>query len=160
MFKHLLVPLDGSGFAEAAIPYAIDLAAKYDSEITLIRVVMPPHMGEGSLSPESADFMIKMRDETHKESIDYLQQQKGSLRQQNFKVHYQVAESEDVAAEIISAVKSGTYDTVVMCTHGRGGISRWLFGSVAMRVLQSAEVPVLLIRPTAQPADKKAKLRE
>ncbi|MBP8948081.1 MAG: universal stress protein, partial [Candidatus Promineofilum sp.] len=37
--------------------------------------------------------------------------------------------------------------TVVMCTHGRGGLSRWLFGSVATRVLQSAAVPVLVVRP-------------
>lgn len=147
MFRHILVPLDGSGFAEAALPYALEMAAQFDSDITLLRVVMPPRMGEGALSPESANFMIRMRDDLYKEAIDYLKQQKGSLRQQNYRVHYQVAESEDVAAEIISAVKGGEIDTVVMCTHGRGGLSRWLFGSVATRVLQSVQVPVLVIRP-------------
>lgn len=147
MFRHILVPLDGSGFAEAALPYALEMAAQFDSDITLLRVVLPPRIGEGALSPESANFLIKMRDDLYKEAIDYLQQQKGSLRQQNFRVHYQVAESEDVAGEIISAVKGRDIDTVIMCTHGRGGISRWLFGSVATRVLQSAQVPVLVIRP-------------
>ncbi|MCL4803813.1 MAG: universal stress protein [Anaerolineae bacterium] len=147
MFRNILVPLDGSGFAEAALPYALEMAAQFDSDITLLRVVLPPRMGEGALSPDSANFLIKMRDDLYKEAIDYLQQQKGSLRQQNFRVHYQVSESEDVAGEIISAVKGGDIDTVVMCTHGRGGISRWLFGSVATRVLQSAQVPVLVIRP-------------
>ncbi len=156
MFRHILVPLDGSGFAEAALPYALELAAQFDSDITLFRVVMPPRMGEGALSPESANYMIKMRDDLYKEAIDYLQQQKGSLRQQNYRVHYQVAESEDVAAEIISTVRGGGIDTVVMCTHGRGGISRWIFGSVATRVLQSAQVPVLVIRPTGgRPAEGK-----
>lgn len=148
MFRHILVPLDGSGFAEAALPYALEMAAQFDSDITLLRVVLPPRMGEGALSPESANYLVKMRDDVYKEAIDYLQHQKGSLRQQNYRVHYQVAESEDVAAEIISAVKGGGVDTVVMCTHGRGGLSRWIFGSVATRVLQSAQVPVLLIRPT------------
>ena len=147
MFKHILVPLDGSGFAEAALPYALELAAQFDSDITLLRVVMPPRAGEGALSPESANFMIRVRDDLYKEAIDYLQLHKGSLRQQNFRVHYQVAESEDIAVEILSAVKGAGADTVVMSTHGRGGLGRWLFGSVATRVLQSAHVPVLLIRP-------------
>ena len=147
MFKHLLVPLDGSGFAEAALPYALELAAQFDSEITLLRVIMPPRPGEGTLSPESADLMIKLRDSLYREAIDYLQLHKGSLRQQNFKAHYQVVESDDIAAEIISSVRGSGVDTVVMCTHGRGGLSRWLFGSVATRVLQSAAVPVLVVRP-------------
>lgn len=153
MFKHIIVPLDGSGFAEAALPYALEMAAQFDSDITLLRVVMPPRVGEGALSPESANYVIRMRDDLYKEAIDYLQQQKGSLRQQNYRVHYQVVESEDIATEIINAVRGADADTIVMCTHGRGGLSRWLFGSVATRVLQSAHVPVLVIRPNgARPA--------
>ncbi len=151
MFKHIVVPLDGSGFAEAALPYALEIAAQFDSDITLLRVVMPPRIGEGALSPESANYVINMRDDLYKEAIDYLQQQKGSLRQQNFRVHYQVVESDDIAAEIISAVRGADADTIVMCTHGRGGLSRWLFGSVATRLLQSANVPVLVIRPSGAP---------
>ena len=151
MFKHIVVPLDGSGFAEAALPYALEIAAQFDSDITLLRVVMPPRIGEGALSPESANYVINMRDDLYKEAIDYLQQQKGSLRQQNFRVHYQVVESDDIAAEIISAVRGADADTIVMCTHGRGGLSRWLFGSVATRLLHSAPVPVLVIRPSGAP---------
>ncbi len=150
MFKHIVVPLDGSGFAEAALPYAMEMAAQFDSDITLLRVVMPPRVGEGALSPESANYVIRMRDDLYKEAIDYLQQQKGSLRQQNYRAHYQVVESEDIAAEIISAARGADADTIVMCTHGRGGLSRFLFGSVATRVLQSADVPVLVIRPKSQ----------
>lgn len=152
MFRHILVPLDGSGFAEAALPYALELAAQFDSEITLLRIIAPPRTGDSALSPESANFMIRMRDGLYKEAIDYLQLHKGSLRQQNFKAHYQVVESEDIAAEIISAVRGCGADVVVMCTHGRGGLSRFLFGSVATRVLQSAEVPVLVVRPKGERA--------
>jgi nucleotide-binding universal stress UspA family protein len=147
MYNHIIVPLDGSGFAEAAIPYALELAARFESQITLLRVIEPPRAREVALSPDSADMVIRLRDDLYQEAIDYLKSHKGSLRQQNFKVNFQVTESDDVAAEIINAVKSGEADTVVMCTHGRGGISRWLFGSVASRVLQTSEVPVLLIRP-------------
>lgn len=156
MFRHLLVPLDGSGFSEAALPYALEMAAQFDSDITLLRVILPPRAGEGALSPESADFMIKLRDDLYKEAIEYLQHLKESLRQQNYKAHYQVAESEDVAAEIISAVRGSGADTVIMCTHGRGGLSRWLFGSVATRVLQTAPVPVLAIRPSSVESTREA----
>jgi nucleotide-binding universal stress UspA family protein len=150
VFNHIIVPLDGSGFAEAALPFALELASRFDSQITLLRVILPPRAREGVLTPDSANFMIKLRDDLYKEAIDYLQAQKGSLRQQNFKVNFQVAESDDIAAEIINHVRGVGADTVVMCTHGRGGISRWLFGSVASRVLQTAAVPVLLIRPTGE----------
>jgi len=147
VFKHLLVPLDGSGFAEAALPYALELAAQFDSDITLLRVIAPPRLGEGALTPDSADFTIRVRDDLYKEAIEYLQFQKGSLRSQHYRAHYQVVEAEDVATEIINTARGVGADTVVMCTHGRGGLSRWLFGSVATRVLQSAPVPVLIVRP-------------
>jgi len=147
VFKHLLVPLDGSGFAEAALPYALELAAQFDSDITLLRVIAPPRLGEGTLTPDSADFTIRVRDDLYKEAIEYLQFQKGSLRSQHYRAHYQVVEAEDVATEIINIARGVGADTVVMCTHGRGGLSRWLFGSVATRVLQSAPVPVLIVRP-------------
>jgi nucleotide-binding universal stress UspA family protein len=147
VFKHIIVPLDGSGFAEAAIPYALELASRFESQITLLRVILPPRAREAAMSPESADMMIRLRDDLYQEAIDYLKAHKGSLRQQKYKVNFQAAESDDIAAEIINAVKSNEADTVVMCTHGRGGIGRWLFGSVASRVLQTAEVPVVLIRP-------------
>lgn len=152
MFKHLLVPLDGSGFAEAALPYALELAAQFDSDITLLRVIAPPRLGEGALTPDSADFTIRVRDDLYKEAIEYLQFQKGSLRSQHYRAHYQVVEAEDVATEIINTVRGVGADTVVMCTHGRGGLSRWLFGSVATRVLQSAPVPVLIVRPQSATA--------
>lgn len=152
MFKHLLVPLDGSGFAEAALPYALELAAQFDSDITLLRVIAPPRLGEGALTPDSADFTIRVRDDLYKEAIEYLQFQKGSLRSQHYRAHYQVVEAEDVATEIIDTVRGVGADTVVMCTHGRGGLSRWLFGSVATRVLQSAPVPVLIVRPQSATA--------
>lgn len=153
MYQHLLIPLDGSGFAEAALPYALNLARQFDSDVTLLRVIRPTRIGDGALSPEAADFLLKLRDDQYREAIEYLQAQKGSLRQQGYRAHYQVAEAEDVAAEIISASRGHNVDTIVMCTHGRGGLNRWLFGSVAARVLQAAEIPVLLIRPRTEVSD-------
>jgi len=111
VFKHLLVPLDGSGFAEAALPYALELAAQFDSDITLLRVIAPPRLGEGALTPDSADFTIRVRDDLYKEAIEYLQFQKGSLRSQHYRAHYQVVEAEDVATEIINTVRGVGADT-------------------------------------------------
>ncbi len=147
MFSHLLVPLDGSPFAAAALPYAKSLAAKFGSEITLARIILPPRFGDGALTVESADLLVRARDDLYAEAISYVQVTQAALQAEGYSAHYQVAEAEDIAAEIMRVVAESKADAVVMCTHGRGGLSRWIFGSVAARVLQIATVPVLIVRP-------------
>lgn len=150
MFKHLLVPLDGSSFSEAALPYALGLARQFDGEITLLRVILPPRMGEGALTPDSADYVIRVRDDLYDEAIAYVKGIQDELASQSIRTHFQVVESDDTAAEIVGFLHESTVDAIVMSTHGRGGLGRWLFGSVANRVLQSATVPVVLIRPSKE----------
>jgi len=152
MFTHLLVPLDGSQFAEAALPYAQTLAGQFDAEITLLRVVQPPRVGSGSLTPETADFVVQLRDELHGEAETYLKAQRDALRQQGYKAHYRLVEGEQVAEEIIRVAAEEASDTVVMSTHGRSGLQRWVFGSVADKVLRQARFPILLIRAQEQAA--------
>ena len=147
MFKHLLVPLDGSPFSEAALPYAVSLAEQYQGEVTLLRIILPPRFTEAPLTLSSADMLVRMRDDLYREAIAYCQRQQAALSNQRCSVHYQVAEADDVAEEINNRVHAVGADTVVMSSHGRGGISRWLFGSVAARVLQISTTPVLIVRP-------------
>lgn len=149
MFKHLLVPLDGSPFAEAALPYAVEMASRIGCEMTLLRAIMPPRFNDGALTIESADLVIRMRDDLYREAIDYCQRQQAVLSGHSLTVHYQVVESDDIAEEISNAAQACGADTIVMSSHGRGGLSRWLYGSVAARVLQVSVIPVLIVRPAA-----------
>lgn len=146
MFKHLLVPLDGSSLAEKALPAALSLAQKFDSEITLLRIVPPVYLAADVSGSSYGAVIGNLRQMAFAEAEVYLKEQKGSLRQQGYKVHTHLLEGEDVAHLILSLLESLNIDTVVMSTHGRGGLNRWVYGSVADKVLRQATVPVLLIR--------------
>lgn len=146
MFKHLLVPLDGSHLAEGALPVAMELASRFDSEITLLRVVRPPYIVSSVGGSAYAEMLMDLREQAHTEATDYLRALQGSLRQQGYPAHAHATEGEATAEIILDVAAELRVDTIVMSTHGRGGISRWVFGSVADKVLQRATVPVLLIR--------------
>ena len=146
MFKHLLVPLDGSHLSEAALPAAMALATKFNSDITLLRIAQPPYIPSHTSGKTYADLMVNMRQDTRKAVKSYLKEHKGSLRQQGYTVHAHFVEGESPAQSILDVAEGRDIDTIVMSTHGRGGVARWVYGSVADKVLRHATIPVLLIR--------------
>jgi nucleotide-binding universal stress UspA family protein len=86
-------------------------------------------------------------DEKQKEAAErYLLKLSGELRERGLSVKTAVRTGQNVALEIIEYAREKGVDLIVMCTHGRSGFSRWVVGSVALKVLTRAEHPVLLIR--------------
>lgn len=158
MFNHLLVPLDGSHLAEAALPAALELASKFKSKMTLVWVIQPPHLimtaANGSVY---AQLLIDMRNQSEQDAAVYLQNHQKALQQQGYTVQTQVTEGENVADALLEVAAGLQVDTIVMSTHGRGGISRWVFGSVADKILRQAAVPVLLIRAKEEVQDWRTK---
>ncbi|MCB8945606.1 MAG: universal stress protein [Ardenticatenaceae bacterium] len=146
MFKHILVPLDGSYLAEAAIPAALELASRFDSKVSLLRVTRTPYVASGLDGSAYAELIVTLRQQEYDEADEYLKMMQRNLRQQNYMVETYVREGEPVAELILDVAQEGGVDTIVMSTHGRGGVSRWVFGSVADRVLRHADIPVVLIR--------------
>jgi nucleotide-binding universal stress UspA family protein len=128
--------------AERALDEAEDLAKCFDSEIFLFQVVpFMPVYG----SPELVTPLIV--DEKQKESADrYLAGLAQKMKERGFKVATGVRTGQQVAVEIIDYARETGADIVVMCTHGRSGITRWLLGSVALKILTRGETPILLIR--------------
>lgn len=161
MFSHILVPLDGSHLAEAALPPALELASKFNSQLSLVWVIQPPHLimtaANGSVY---AELLTEMRNQSEQDAQNYLRAHQGSLRQQGFTVHTQVTEGENVADALLEVAAALGVDTIVMSTHGRGGLSRWVFGSVADKVLRYANVPVLLIRAKEETAESQSQSME
>lgn len=153
MFTHLLVPLDGSSLAEAALPVALEIAARFDSQITLLRVTSPPYVPAGFTGAEHAELMESLRVEMQSEARDYLQATATAVAGQGHRVENLLVEGEPVAERILEAVETVGADVLVMSTHGRGGFRRWVFGSIADKVLQQAAVPVLLIRAEEEALD-------
>jgi nucleotide-binding universal stress UspA family protein len=147
MFQHILVPLDGSHLAEAALQPAMEIAAKFDGRMTLLRVLQPVRLSVSS--PDGSAFARLVHEMQHHAEADakgYLKGLQGSLRQQGFVVHTHFMRGEQVANAILDAVQGLDVDAIVMSTHGRSGFSRIVYGSIADKVLRQADVPILLIR--------------
>jgi len=142
MYKKILVPLDGSELAKMALDQAEKLAKAFDAEIILFQVVpFMPIYG----SPELVTPLII--DEKQKEAAErYLANLSEELKKRGLRVAAMVRTGQQVAVEIIDFAKEVGADLIIMCTHGRSGISRWVMGSVALKVLTRAETPILLIR--------------
>jgi nucleotide-binding universal stress UspA family protein len=135
MYRRTLVPLDGSPLAEHALPHAIALARATGGGLHLVRVTGARRASAGDLSPEEgylAGVARRVRDAGIGATI--------ALR------------AGDAVDEIVAEAADGA-DLIAMATHGRGGLGRVLFGSVAAAVLSRSTVPVLLVRawlPAAQ----------
>src|SRR4030043_1303180 len=143
MYKKTLVALDGSELAKTALDEAEKLAKTFDAEIILFQVVhFMPIYG----SPELVTPLIM--DEKQKEAAEkYLANLTEELKKRGLRVAAMVRTGQQVAVEIIDFAKEAGVDLIIMCTHGRSGISRWVLGSVAHKVLTRAETPILLLRP-------------
>jgi nucleotide-binding universal stress UspA family protein len=142
MYKKILVPLDGSPLAEKALEQAEKLAKTFDSEILLFQVVhFMPIYG----SPELVAPLVV--DERHKEFAEkYLSKVAKEMEERGLKTKAVVKTGQQVAGEIIDFAKQNRVDLIIMCTRGRSGISRWVLGSTAHKVLTRAETPILLLR--------------
>jgi len=141
MYKKILVALDGSELAEEALDHAEKLAETFDAEIILLQVIpfMPIYGAPELVTP----FIV---DEKQKKTAEqYLTNLAEELKKRGLKVTAKVKPGMQVAAELVDLAKERGVDLIVMCTHGRSGITRWVLGSVAHKVLTRAETPILLV---------------
>lgn len=154
MYKRALVPLDGSSVAEAIIPFILDIAGPLDMEVVLLRIVepIPPVVVEGARYVEVEDVEARRTD-----AEEYLAPIAVELRNRAVRVESRVRRG-NPADEIVAAARETGADLVAMSTHGRSGLGRLVFGSVAQAVLRHVEIPVFLMRTTeAQVAKRVAR---
>jgi nucleotide-binding universal stress UspA family protein len=140
--RRILVPLDGSLHSEEALPPATELARALRAGIVLLRAVEPPARADGA---GFTDFAPKAGLE---EAGRYLEAVARPLRDAGWKVETRkyLGAADSLIAETAREVGA---DAIVMATHGHGGLTRLLLGSVAAGVLHRAPAPILLVRPTA-----------
>jgi nucleotide-binding universal stress UspA family protein len=148
MYEKILVPLDGSVLAERAVRHAQEIAQGSRSEIVLLQAVnFPmPVVPEAVLAPDS-----KWLDEAKKEAARYLDGISASLRQAGIRVRTLLDERPPADA-ILHVASRERVDLIVMSTHGRGGLSRMLMGSVAESVFHATSRTVMLVKPEPIPA--------
>jgi nucleotide-binding universal stress UspA family protein len=141
MYKTILVPLDGSELSETALVHAVALAKPLQAQLVLMHVVVFITRDFDVIPMEAAASAEVMA-----EAKRYLERAAGNLRRSGVTVTTFVA-SGRVADTIVAYAVDHGVDLIVMSTHGRTGAARWIIGSVADRVVHSAPVPVLVVRP-------------
>jgi nucleotide-binding universal stress UspA family protein len=147
MLKHVLLPLDGSDVAERAVDYARSITDPYEGKITLLSVVDVPESVTMMYAPGGIvgfDNHDVISDKLVPDANQYLEKIEESLRQDGFTVDTAVI-IDDPALAIIEKAEKLNVDAIVMSTHGRTGFSRFLFGSVAQKVLGSVDCPVFIV---------------
>jgi nucleotide-binding universal stress UspA family protein len=154
MLEHILVPLDGSPLAEQALPYARKILAPTGRLTVVGAVDLPdvlPHsfyplasasLGNVSVDPAGAGYNPQ---EMLRLTRAYIDQTLDPLREQTQFVIEVVLEVGEPAELIVQTAKARNVDAIVMSTHGRSGLSRWLFGSVTTKVLNASPCPVFVI---------------
>jgi nucleotide-binding universal stress UspA family protein len=145
MYRKAVVPLDGSPAAEAILPFILEIARPLGIAVTLVRVLemTPPMAVEGTRYFHAEDLQARRR-----EAEEYLAPLAAELRARGAHVETMVRHGPP-PDEILAAALEVDADLIGMTTHGRGGLGRLLFGSVAESVLRHAEVPVFVMRQSA-----------
>jgi nucleotide-binding universal stress UspA family protein len=142
-----LVPLDESELAERALAHARNLIAP-DGLLTLVSVVNAPDFVTSGLYPVPFEYQIENYETIRARRLayaeDYIKHLAEKLRTAGVKVNYLLVVGEAPTCIVEQAEKLGV-DAICMSTHGRSGISRWIFGSVTQKVLGAATCPVYVV---------------
>jgi len=145
LVKKILVPLDGSDVGEAALPWAVELAQQLEAGLILYQVVKHVMV----LATEGAAMSSEMYEEEEKfrraAAKAYLEDIGKSALEKGLSVSHALG-SGPPADQIIDYAEANEIDLIAMSTHGRSGISRWVFGSVTDKVLHSGNTAVLTVR--------------
>lgn len=145
--QRILIPLDGSTLAEAALEPAVALGALFGAEYTLLQAIDPPMLGY-ALTAHAAGIDPAALEVWRGEALAYLRHVAGRLRARGLRVATEVVFGHAPLA-ITDYTRSHEIDLVALATHGRGGVTRVLLGSVADALVRSSNAPVLVSRPMA-----------
>jgi len=160
LFRHILVPLDGSALAEETLPIAQTLASLSEARLTLLQVIVP----QRAIARPAPVTRVNTRHLTEREAeaAQYLTAVRDRLRTSGPCAETVTVVAEQPAWAILEYAVEHDVDLIAMATHGFGGVKRFMLGSVADKVLRGAPIPVLLTKPadtratTASAADAAA----
>jgi len=152
----LLVPLDGSAFAEAALPVAVEFLGP-TGKLVLVRIVAPAEHAEGDERGQVIAYLDQVQAALEREAIDYLRAVARRLAQDypGIQVRTDIRVG-DPAGGIAAVALDRLADLIVMATHGRTGLRRAVLGSATGAVLRASSTSLLLVRPP-RPSDQQTK---
>jgi nucleotide-binding universal stress UspA family protein len=142
-FERILVPLDGSEFAEAALDPALAIARAIGAEVVLFRVAQPiPRTDKLAEMPDVYNDVVAA---TCREAEEYLTGLQEGLAPDQVSIEYRPAAG-GIARQILDYAAGHDIDLIILSSHGRTGVDRWVHGSVAQKVLSNCSCSTLMIR--------------
>jgi len=151
LLNRILLPLDGSEAGEAAVSYIGELMSRLESEVTLLGVVSS---GQHIRSVGGLDYISYPPEQMEifkKEAREYLDgvYRRLKRRKGTVKVIIEVVEG-DVGQKILEFAEGKRVDLIAVSSHGHSGIEKWVFGSIANKVVQGSKAPVLMAKALGQ----------
>lgn len=152
MYKKIMVPLDGSELAECVFPHIRSfIDTGHAGEFVFVRVVDPvvqafsgPYVTGSYLTERMRKLSKQIEEERKAKAADYLERAAKQFELPGASIHT-VTLVGDPANSLVEYAEAGEVDLILIASHGRSGISRWIRGSVADRILHAAKVPVLIV---------------
>lgn len=147
--RRILVPLDGSAFGEAALPYVEEFARGVDAEVILLQSVTPHHL-EIELAETRSPHLNKLSEEYVEHATATAREYLGGIEKRLSASGIEarsVVEVGPPAERIVAYAKVRQIDLIALSTHGRSGLSAIMMGGVANKVFHLSKVPVLLVKP-------------
>ncbi|MDE1726612.1 MAG: universal stress protein [Thaumarchaeota archaeon] len=142
MIKHIMVPYDKSEPASRALEYAIDIAKKFNSDISVVACVIPHIPMDPSFGTAYVETLKLMRQSAANATSTI----KSRLDELNIPVKTVILEGISATDELVSFAESHKIDLIVMGSRGLGGFKKLLLGSVASGVSQHSKCPVLIVK--------------
>jgi len=145
MYKKILVPLDGSDLSECTLSHVKPVVPEQNgTEVILLRVMEPLTSNEAAAWAQAGYMIADVEKKNRNDAGEYLSKVSERLQQQGIAAHGEVIPGR-AADAILDYAHKNNVELIIMSTHGRSGIARWAFGSVADKVVRSSDIPVLLI---------------
>ena len=148
MYEKIMVPLDGSELAECVLSHVEGFIKGYHvSNVVFVRVVDPitAPVGNVYIGREESRERESTRKSAVKDYLDYLNQIVDRLKHEGTELHSEVLVGR-VADSLADYTEKNDIDLILIATHGRSGVTRWVRGSVADKILRYSNVPVLMVR--------------
>ncbi len=151
MFEKILVCLDGSELAEQILPYVVEQARQFKSKVVLLQIITPsrvmPITGPSAAGvPFDGNIIAQELKWSEKEAKKYLETKVHDLQKQGLDVEQIVLEGTP-GKSIVDYADDNSVRLIAIATHGRSGLGRAIFGSVADYVLRQSGLPILVIKP-------------
>jgi nucleotide-binding universal stress UspA family protein len=142
--KTILAPVDGSSLAEATLPYIRDMAQQSKAEVVFLQILVKQLVTHKMIE-------VPIPEETREAAKEYLENLVANFKNNGISARYDIWETRgDIAEKIVEYTEKKKVDLVIMATHGRTGLKRWVMGSVANKVLREGNAPIMLVRPSGK----------